>query len=299
MNWKKLLASPPPSSAWVLSEERVFLAVRARKTGLRGGSRPVAAGTFEVGPVGLQGLDRAALTPVLEAVNAEVGGGRRPAVAVPTAWARFQLLEFQGLPKRTDEARDVVRWRLKKLLPVPPADLRFDLLRFPGEGGAERVLVAMILERAAGELEAAFEEAGMVPGVLVPRLFLLGAGGAGWRMVVELAEGLLALLVLHDGLSRMERSRTIPAGRSAVDVAGAELRLLAVHLRENLGVPDTVTVPVQVCSDDAGVRDAVGGLVAGTPGFGIEAAEPLPKIPGIDGGDATRRAIAGLLGEEG
>ncbi len=299
MNWKKLFVSPPPSSAWVIDGERVSLAVRSRKTGLRGAVRALNPEIFTTGPVGLQAVDRMALAGVLSALNTEVGGGRRPAVAIPSHWVRFQLLELDGLPKRDTEAQDVIRWRLKKILPVSPGDLRLSIVRHRVDGESEHVLVVMLLERAAAELEGAFEEAGVIPGVLVPRLFLYGPGGKGWRMAMELTGQSLALFLLSDGAPRMVRSRTVPQGRTPVETARAELKLLSVFLRENLGVPEGVAVQTRLCTDDETIRADVGAVLTGISGLELDPDEPLPPVPGLEGGRATVRALLTLLGEEG
>ncbi len=299
MNWKKLLVSPPPSSAWMLGNDRLVLGVRGRKAGLRGGVRSVGEGVFQTGPVGLQGVERSALVPLLLGLNDELGGGKRPAVALPTAWTRYQLFELQGLPKKRAEAEDVVRWRLKKMLPVPPSDLRIDLVRYPDQEDRERVLVAMILDRAATELEAAFEEAGLVPGVLVPRLFLLGEGGAGWLLVMEAGPDGLGILVHENGSPRAARFRTVVPGRGVEGTAAAELRLLGVFLRENLGVPEEAPIHVRICSDDEALRSEIEELVGEAAGFEVLEEAAPPEVPGVEAGRATRRALYALVGRAG
>ena len=300
MNWRKLLVSPPPSAAWMLGEDRAVLAVDGRKTGLRGGARAVPAGAFQTGPLGLQGVDRTALAPVLSALNDELGGVSRPAVALPTGWTRYQLLELQGLPAKDAEAEDVIRWRLKKMLHVPPSDLRFSLVRYgAGPDGRETVLVAMVLERAMAELEAAFGEAGIAPGVIVPRLFLLGGEDAGWRLVLELGAGGLGVLVLDGETLRAARYRTVVPGRGVAGTAAAELRLLGVFVRENLGVPEGDPVRFAVWSDDEAARAEVEAAAGETTGFEPAEYPVPPAIPGLDAGPATRRALQALLGRDG
>ena len=81
-------------------------------------------------------MDRKGLQEVLARLQERVAGCRRAAVIVPTAWVRTHLMDFDELPRRSLELDDVVRWRLKKLLPVLPSELRVSVVagRAAGRG---------------------------------------------------------------------------------------------------------------------------------------------------------------------
>lgn len=297
MNWKTLLSSPPPATAWALSGDLAAVAVRERRGGVRGAVRALPGGIFQLGPAGLQGVSRKELAPQLAALAEGVGADRRPAVVLPTAWFRSHLLELDGLPRKRAEMEEVIRWRLKKLLPVPPADMRLSVVRLGSSPKGERVLTVMVLERAIGELEAAFEDAGAVPGFVVPRLFPLDRAGAGWTVTVEAVPGNLAILVSRDGSPVALRSRMVPPGRSPADLAQGEIVRLQVFMEETLGLEEHEVVEVSVLSDDEDESRRLVELVDGVERFHGLPVPAAAEVPGLAVGAATRAALLRMLGE--
>ncbi len=160
---------------------------RQRKAELRCAAVEIPDGTFDVGPVGLQAVDEDQLRPVLTRLQDEVEGSKRAAVVVPTGWLRTHMLEFEELPRRQADIREMVLWRLKKLLPVAPTSLRLATVTQPPSEGHRRLLVLVGVERAMASLESVFESVGVFPradrsaglrGDRRKRCGLEGAGGA-------------------------------------------------------------------------------------------------------------------------
>ncbi len=116
MKINELLTSPPPATGWSLDPGMAAVVRRQAKSELRCAAVETPEGTFEVGPVGLQSVDEDRLRPVLTRLQEEVEGSKRAAVIVPTGWLRTHLLEFDDLPRRQADLRDMVMWRLKKLI---------------------------------------------------------------------------------------------------------------------------------------------------------------------------------------
>ncbi len=296
MNWKRLLSSPPPTAAWAICGDLLALAVRARKGDLRGGVRALATRPFSTGPAGLQSVDRVALVPELAALGDALGTDRRPAVILPTSWFRSHLLELEGLPRGQTEMEDVIRWRLKKLLPVSTTDMRLSVVRVGKDGSKQRVLTLMMLERAASELETAFMEAGTTPGILTGRLFALRDGDDGWRVMVEAGPESLSLLVTHDGAPRVLRTKAVPSGRSLSRVAPGEFRLLEAFLRDTFGLDQGEEVSVTVECDDEEERWAVEEALDEFSLLRLERTSSS-EVPGAAIGAATARALLSMLGE--
>ncbi len=97
-------------------------------------------------------------------------------VIVPDAAVRVLLLDFDALPSKPAEALQVVRFRLKKLLPfdVDHALVSFQIMST--ERTLLRVLAVAIPQEVLAEYEAAITEAGMQPGVVLPSTLAALAG---------------------------------------------------------------------------------------------------------------------------
>src|SRR5882672_1961021 len=106
-----------------------------------------------------------------------LGGRSRDVIAVlPDAAVRVVLLDFDTLPGKREEAESVVRFRLKKSLPfdVDKAKVSYQAQTSPA---GMRVVAAVALNSVLEDYEAAFVEAGFVPGVVLPSM-LAALGGA-------------------------------------------------------------------------------------------------------------------------
>ena len=97
-------------------------------------------------------------------------------VIVPDAAVRVLLLDFDALPSKPAEALQVVRFRLKKLLPfdVDHALVSFQIMST--ERSLLRILAVAIPQEVLAEYEAAIAEAGMQPGVVLPSTLAALAG---------------------------------------------------------------------------------------------------------------------------
>ena len=97
-------------------------------------------------------------------------------VIVPDAAVRVLLLDFDALPSKPAEALQVVRFRLKKLLPfdVDHALVSFQIMST--ERTLLRVLAVAIPQEVLAEYESAIAEAGMQPGVVLPSTLAALAG---------------------------------------------------------------------------------------------------------------------------
>lgn len=126
-------------------------------------------------------LDRpavvAALRRAFDAIAARgADRSRYVTVIVPDAAVRVLLLDFDALPSKPAEALQVVRFRLKKLLPfdVDHALVSFQIMST--ERSLLRVLAVAIPQEVLAEYEAAVTEAGMQPGVVLPSTLAALAG---------------------------------------------------------------------------------------------------------------------------
>jgi len=288
MKISELLTSPPPATGWSLDTGVAAVVRRQAKTGLSCAAVDVPEGTFEIGPVGLQSIDEDAFRPLLTRLHQEVEGSGRAAVVVPTGWLRTHLFEFQDLPRRRSEIDDMVRWRLKKLLPVAPSSLRLATVAQPPDGDNRRLLVLVGVERALAALEDAFESVGVSPGVITPRIFSVtdGADTPSPLLVVQHEEGFLSVLLLVEDQPRMVRTKPLAGNDWAV--VERELGLTLGFIRTSLAIEGGMTVAASM--EDAGLGEHLKRWIASEDA--LTEAEAAPPSLALDG-TAIRDRVGG------
>jgi hypothetical protein len=243
MNWKKLLVSPPPTTCWMVDGTAIAVFRREAKGGVLWAAESTPDQALEVGPVGLQSVEPVKLAPVLSSLQARIEGGKRAAVVVPSGWTRTYLLEFDELPRSQAEIEQVVRWRLKKLLPVQASDLRISLVPVQSENGSKPLLCMVGVDRALAALESAFSEVGVEPGMITTRAFALTQfSTSGARLLVQHEEAFLSLVLSKDDRPLLVRSKPLARSTSSGESIRRELNLALGYIRETLGVTGPIGV---------------------------------------------------------
>ncbi|MEO8430324.1 MAG: hypothetical protein ABI592_02365 [Acidobacteriota bacterium] len=200
-------------------------------------------------------------TPIFtrEAIAQAVEAGRRLAegrltrasVLFPDSWARILPLEMEALPDSDDAARDMVQWKLKKLLPGVTAELSVAFREMTGAGpdSARRVLVAATPADTLRSIEDSFEAAGVRVGVLEPASLalyeglapLLGARSKGDYGLLHRSAESFVFLIARDGTPVFFRQR--PADEDDGDHE-QEVRLSLSYYTEKLRGPGLSAVYV-------------------------------------------------------
>jgi hypothetical protein len=162
------------------------------------------SGALHAAPGGAQLVTREALAEAVKAARA-LSGGRlgRASVVYPDAWARILTLDFETLPPEGDAGRDMILWKLKKLLPGSPAELDVVWQAMPVVSEEKRVLVAATPREAIGSIERAFEDLGVRVGYLAPASLALFEGlasklsseAAGDYALLHRSRGTLAFFI--------------------------------------------------------------------------------------------------------
>jgi len=289
MNWKKVLVNPPPTTCWVVDGTVVTALRRETKGGVLWAAESTPAGVFEVGPVGLQSVDRAKLAPVLSSLQTRIEGAKRAAVVVPSGWTRSYLLEFEELPRDQNELDQVVQWRLKKLLPVQPSELRISLIPLQSGNGARPLLCMVGVERALAGLEAALSDVGVNPGMITTRAFALtGPPTRGARLLVQQEEGFLSILLTVDDLPRLVRTKPLARSTVSGEVIRRELNLALGFIRESLGV--TGRIGLHATAESPEILGEIEDWRSGQENLPGVAGVPMPTF--IQGGAGDRLGAA-------
>ncbi len=245
MNWEHFFTSPPPATGWVFDSEMVAVAHRSKTEEIHCAAEEIPAGGLDVGPVGLQAIHDDVLGPVLARLKGVAEGTGTAAVIVPTGWLRSFLIDVDQLPRREDELFDVVRWRLKKLLPIPSTELRLSAIRLPESGGQRRLLVMAGIERAMAAIEACYSAIGIEVGLITTRLFALVprlAGATLPTLVIQHEESFLSLLLLVDGVPRLLRTKPLPFSFGDGETLLREATLTLGFIRDSVGVDGEIEV---------------------------------------------------------
>jgi hypothetical protein len=270
MNWEHILTSPPPSTGWVFDAQMVVVAHRSKTQEIHCAAEELPAGALDVGPVGLQTVVDEALGPVLARLKGAAEGTGTAAVIVPTSWLRSFLIDVDRVPRREEELQDIVRWRLKKLLPVSPTELRLSVVRLPESEGRRRMLVMTGIERAMAGIEACFAAVGVEVGLITTRLFALVprlVSESAATLVIQHEESFLSLFLLVDGVPQLLRTK--PLARVDRDDAAVlrEAALTLGFIRDSVGVDGEIEVRLS-CEQpemDAKLRTWLAGQIGLTP----------------------------------
>src|SRR5581483_2172888 len=144
-----------------------------------------------------------------------VGPRSHDVVAVlPDAAVRVALVDFDALPTNRQEAEGVVRFRLKKSLPFE-VDKAKGSYHAQTSGEGVRVVAAVALNSVVEDYEAAFNEAGYSPGVVLPSMLAaLGAADAGRPTLVVKVDARTTSIAILDNqqillLRTLENSRGV------------------------------------------------------------------------------------------
>ena len=246
MRLARLLRTPPPPHAFSVGSDALVYARMAkdRQALERVEAQPLDGGWSQLGPVGILHVDRQQLVAALDAVLKRLEKPpRRAGLVVPNAWARSIVLDVDNLPRQRAEAEEVLRWRLKRLLPCRPEEVRLDWLR-GGENG--RLLVLLALEKPLAVIEEAFAAAGIHVGRIEPTALALTSllpADSPAALLVTNEQRTIGLVLVVGGKVTLIRHKTLPLDQSVSQAFGLrELERTLAHAREREGVTGVVNL---------------------------------------------------------
>ncbi len=153
----------PPDVLVLDSEALLHARVVKAKHGLaiqQAKSYRIPADTIVPGVVTPQIGNEAALAEVLRRLKMETGRWDKASLLLPDSWFRINILELQALPENPNEAQEILRWSLKRTMPIDAASLRL-AYEVIARGAQVKVLVLSAVEKTLVDLERLFAGAGI------------------------------------------------------------------------------------------------------------------------------------------
>jgi len=256
MSLLALLRTPPPPHTFALGEDQLLYGrLSRRRDALAHVEKATFASEwFHLGPVGLLQVDRQALAAALAAVLGRVEKAPSHAsLVIPNSWVRSVVVDVTNLPRQRQEAEDVVRWRLKKVLPCRPEEVRLD---FRALGDSGRVLALLALDKPLAGVEETFAAGGVQLGRIEPAVLAMTTmlpTGSVPALLATVEERALALALVAGGSTVVVRHKPLPAdARRAEIFVVRELARTLAHAREQEKLGERVAVWVACASAEDG-----------------------------------------------
>ncbi len=302
---------PVPPHVFVLDDERLRYGQFARdRHGFRlRGYRETALprDPFQRGPLGGPPRDPAAFLELVAGLVASIPGGVRDAsLVLPDAWLRVTFTESGELPKTADALDEVLRWKLRRLVPFRVDELRIgatEVSPIPGQEEPRRLLLGFAVELLLAQFEEAFAAVGVRVGqVTNASLSLLAAitpvpAGSFAALVVVGSEG-YTLIFARGGEPVLHRYKgftgNLPEAARASFV-GRDLKLTRNFLDEHF--PGSSLGPVLLLAEPAlepawldRLEEGLGSAAAPLDG------RHLPPLRAEEAAVPTWRDLAPMLG---
>jgi hypothetical protein len=211
-------------------------------------SAAIAPGTFADGALGGPLGNPEALESAIGTLIERLGTvPKRASLVLPDAWMRGLVVELGSLPEALDLRQEVLRFRLKRLVPFRVEELRVEASPIESISAQEdpiRALLVFAAESVCGALERGFARHGVRLGQItngsLARLEALAHAGRldALTALASVERGGFTLVFARSGAPVLWRQKTFTDDLGDLDRAallGMELRLTRTFLEERLG----------------------------------------------------------------
>jgi Tfp pilus assembly PilM family ATPase len=256
----------------------------------------LAADTFSSSVVTPELVNDAAFADTLRRLKGETGRWEKASLLLPDSWFRMNIIELPSFNERASDAAEIVRWSLKRTLPIPPEELRVAYEVLERTPSAVKLLVVSALEKTLAKLEAAFTSAGVSTVMIEPvglnlwnAIAVRESATPGDRLFVYVREHEFTTAVFKGNEPVFLRSRNLSGERSLQQ----EIRLSASYLRDSLRTEKFAQC--YIAGTDRGDVIAAVSSEFGSPVTTVALRDFVEQAPDLGGYDAELTAAAGVF----
>ena len=258
----------------------------------------LGAATFAPGVVTPDLVNAGAIADVLRRLRVESGRWDKASMLLPDSWFRMNILELPSLSEAKNEADQMVRWSLKRTMPIDPAMLRLAYEVLSRTPAPARVLAVSAMEKTLAAIERLFAEAG-IEIVLIEPMGLNIWNAITVREPATTADRIFFFVREHDfttGAFRGNqplfiRSRNLNGQRTLAQ----EIKLSASYLRDTLRTESIESCYLAGNRVDGSVSSAI-ATEFGAPVRTVSLRDFAERVPeDIDAYEAELTACTGVF----
>ena len=234
------MAASFPPDVLVLDDEKLLHARLARgKKGPRivhAKSYRLAANTFSPAVVSPQLTNESSLAEAVRRLRVETGRWDRASLLLPDSWFRINILDIAGLPEGR-EAADMVRWSLKRTMPLDPQLLRIRFEVLSRTSQSAKVLALSAIDQTLTAIEKTFAAGGIDVVLIEPigmniwnAITMREPASARDRIFFYVREGEFTTAAFRGTQPVFIRTRNLNSDRTLEQ----EIKLSASYLRDTL-----------------------------------------------------------------
>jgi Tfp pilus assembly PilM family ATPase len=197
----------------------------------------LAANTFSTSVVTPELTNEAGLADAIRRMRVESGRWDKASLLLADSWFRINILELQALPEPREEAEHIVRWSLKRTLPIEQEKLRVAFEILSRTSTQVRVLAVSAVTATLTAIERVFAEAGIELVLIEPAglnlwnaITVREAQTSRDRILFYVRDTEFTTAAFRGEQPVFIRSRNLNADRTIEQ----EIRLSASYLRETL-----------------------------------------------------------------
>lgn len=258
----------------------------------------LAEETFTPAMVTPQLANEASLAEALRRLRNETGKWQSVSLLLPDSWFRINIMDLPSLPNGNAEAMEMVRWSLKRTLPIPPEQLRVSYSVLSRSGQAAKVLALSALDATLGAIERVFTAAGFDVILIEPvglniwnAITVREGDTTADRLFVYVRDEDFTTAVFRGAQPLFIRSRNLGGDRTLEQ----ELRLSASYLRDSLNAEGFANCYIAGSRADADISAALTSEF-NTPVRTVSVRDYAEEVPmDLTGRDAELTACTGVF----
>jgi len=201
------------------------------------------ASLFGVGPLGAPLRDAQIFgEQVQQIVNSLEGPLKDASLVLPDRWLRLNFTEITTLPRRPPDIQDVLRFKLKRLVPFRVEDLRVsatEVQPFPNQEEPRRLLLGFAIDALMAQLEDAFAAAGVELGLITNTTLALIASlehnlsAQDLAALITVQPGAYTVCYFQAGEPLLYRYKTLPENAHPSSSVRRDLRLTSGFVKQH------------------------------------------------------------------